>query len=111
MKESDNNIIALGGIKHDSDKPDLSILPRSGLEGIAKVFSFGEKKYGRYNFLKGMAWSRITSAAMRHLVAFNDGEDLDNESKLNHLYHAGACIMMLAEYYEKKLGQDNRYKK
>jgi hypothetical protein len=44
------------------------------------------------------------------LSAFNDGQDKDDESGLNHLYHAGACIAMLIEYYEKNLGNDNRYK-
>lgn len=100
----------MSGIKHDSEKPDLSLLPPSALEGIARAFMNGEKRYGRYNYLKGMDWSRLIAAAYRHLNAFNGGEDKAEDSQLNHLYHAGACIMMLIEYYEKEIGNDNRYK-
>lgn len=101
----------LGGLKFDGDKADLSLLPKSAKEGISKAFMYGAKKYGRYNYLKGMDWTRLIAAADRHMSAFNDGEDCDDESKLNHLYHAGACVMMLIEFYEKELGNDNRYKK
>lgn len=99
-----------GGTKHDSGKPDLALLPRKAKEGIAKAFMDGEKKYGRYNYRKGMNWSRLVSATERHITAFNDGEDLAEDSKLNHLYHAGANIMMLIEYYEYGLGYDDRRK-
>jgi hypothetical protein len=71
---------------------------------------YGAKKYGRYNYLNGMEWTRLIAALDRHVSAFNDGENCDQESGLNHLYHAGACVMMLIEFYEKNLGTDNRYK-
>lgn len=98
------------GKKFDAQKPDLSLLPKSAKEGIARAFMDGEAKYGRYNYLAGMNWTRILSAVERHISAFNDGEDCAPDSKLNHLWHAGAGICMLIEYYEKKLGTDNRYK-
>lgn len=101
----------MAGVKNDQNKPDLSLLPRSAKEGIARAFMDGEIKYGRYNYLKGMEWHRIIAAIDRHMTAFNDGEDFAPDSKLNHLYHAGAGICMLIEYYEKKLGTDTRYKK
>jgi len=98
-------------LKYDDEKPDMSMLPASAKIGIARAFMDGERKYGRYNYLKGMDWTKLLSAVDRHVTAFTDGEDLASDSKLNHLYHAGAGIMMLIEYYERKLGTDNRYKK
>lgn len=71
----------------------------------------GEKKYGRYNYTGGMAWHRIISAGLRHLYAFSNGEDLDAESGISHLGHAGACILMLTVYVKRNLGQDTREKK
>jgi hypothetical protein len=94
--------------KNDSEKPDLALLPGSAKRGIARAFMDGEKKYGRYNYLKGMEWSRLIAAADRHLTSFTEGEDVADDSQLNHLYHAGACIMMLIEFYEKGIGIDNR---
>lgn len=100
----------LTGNKYDDGKVDLSLLPAVAKAGIAKAFMFGEKKYARYNYKEGILWSKLIAATERHLDAFNDGEDCAEDSKLNHLYHAGANIMMLIEYYEKGLGDDNRYK-
>lgn len=96
------------GVKHDQDKPDLSMLPRSAKIGIARAFMYGAKKYGRNNYKAGMNWTRLIAAADRHLSAFADKENLDEESNLNHLFHLGACVMMLIEYYEKGLGTDDR---
>lgn len=108
LNMNSNNATVAVGIKFDNGKPDLALLPASAKEGIARAFMDGERKYGRYNYLKGMDWSRLIAAADRHLTAFNNGEDVADDSKLNHLFHAGACIMMLIEYYENKLGNDNR---
>ena len=96
--------------KFDVGKADLSLLPRHAKEGVAKAFQFGADKYGRYNYLKGAEWSRFIAAADRHLTAFNSGETYDPDSGLNHLYHVGANIMILIEYFERCIGEDNRYK-
>ncbi len=98
----------LQGLKYDNGKPDLTLLPKAAKDAIAKVFMFGASKYGRNQYKKGMKWTRLLAATERHLSAFTDGQDNDVESSLNHLAHAGACIMMLLEYYEKNLGQDDR---
>lgn len=99
------------GVKHDQNKPDLSLLPKEFLEEVAKAFMHGEKKYARYNYLAGMDWHRVIASAFRHLSAFNEGEDLDTESGNNHLAHAGACIAMLLVYYKRGIGKDTRYKR
>lgn len=99
------------GIKHDSGKADLSILSNAALCEIAKAFEFGAKKYGRYNYLKGMEWTRIASALCRHTYAWIWGEDRDKESGLHHLAHSGACVVMLLDYVLQGIGTDNRYKK
>ena len=86
------------------------MIPKEALEGTAKVLMFGANKYGRYNWLGGFDWHRLTSASMRHIVAFNEGEDLDPESNILHLYHAITTLMMLAVHHERGLGKDDRYK-
>jgi hypothetical protein len=96
------------GVKHDSGKPMLSLLTKESLIGEARAFEYGMKKYAKNNYKKGMAWSRVIDAALRHLIAFNEKEDFDPESKLNHLYHAKACLGMLIYYYENKVGKDDR---
>jgi hypothetical protein len=99
------------GKKYDNEKPPISLVPTSGIVRTAEVLAFGAKKYDPHNWRKGFEWSRLISAAQRHLLAFNDGEDLDPESGLNHIAHASCCVMFLLEHIEKGLGSDDRYKK
>ena len=65
----------MAGIKYDKNKADLSLLPKSAKYGIAKAFMYGAEKYGRYNYLEGMDWSRLIAAP-----------DRDWETNLNQLY-------------------------
>ena len=99
------------GIKHDTGKPPISLLHRSFVEGTAQVMAYGAQKYGRFNFCKGMNYTRLSDAAMRHLIAWVDGEDLDPESGLPHLFHAAASINMLCGNIALSVGKDDRYGK
>lgn len=99
------------GIKYDAGKPSIALIPKEILYGIASVLDFGAKKYTAHNWRGGMKWSRLISAAFRHLIAFNNGEDTDPESGLPHLDHLGCCIAFLRTYYENNKDLDDRYKK
>lgn len=96
-------------VKFDTGKAPLGLVPRSGIEGVARVMAFGAQKYGKHNWRNGMDWSRLIDAGLRHVEAFNDGEDFDPETGELHLFHALCCFMFVAEYYDKGLGTDDRY--
>jgi hypothetical protein len=98
-------------LKYDSNKEDLSIISYDALKEIAKALEFGSKKYGRYNYLQGMKWTRISSAALRHLYKWIWISSKDEESNLSHLAHLGACVIMLLDYETKNIGEDDRYGK
>lgn len=83
------------GLKHDSEKPSISLIPRQAIEQEALVMMFGAKKYGKNNWRQGLAYSRLIDAALRHILAYADGEDLDPETGLPHLAHARCCMAML----------------
>lgn len=99
-----------GGTKHDSGKPSISLIPKEALWGMATAFTYGSKKYGQHNFKEGIAYSRLADACYRHLSAFMNGENIDEESGNNHLYHALASLAMLTYMQEKKKEMDDRYK-
>lgn len=101
----------VGAVKHDSGKLPMELIPTSLLNGLAEVLAFGARKYQRENWRKGMDWSRLIGAALRHISAWNDGTDIDPESNLSHLKHAACCIAFLIEYEERKLGKDDRFKR
>ena len=97
-------------IKHDQDKLPLHLLSTEAMNQTAAVLAFGAQKYAEHNWRNGFAWSRPLSAAMRHITAFNDGEDRDPESGLSHLAHAACCIMFLLEFEKTHPHLDDRYK-
>lgn len=97
-------------LKFDGDKLPLHLLSTEAMNQTAAVLKFGAQKYAEHNWRKGFAWSRPLAAAMRHLTAFNDGEDRDPESGLSHLAHAACCIMFLLEFEKTHQHLDDRYK-
>ena len=101
----------LKGTKYDKEKPRTDLLPSAPLLAIAEVLTFGAKKYEAHNWRGGLEYSRVLGAAMRHLLAYNDGEDKDPESGLSHLAHLGCCVLFLLEQEAKGTGLDDRYKR
>lgn len=97
-------------LKFDTDKLPLHLLSTEAMNQTAAVLKFGAQKYAEHNWRKGFAWSRPLSAAMRHITAFNAGEDTDPESGLSHLAHAACCIMFLLEFEKTHPHLDDRYK-
>lgn len=97
-------------LKFDTNKLPLNLLSTEALNQTAAVLKFGAEKYAEHNWRAGFTWSRPLAAAMRHITAFNDGEDCDPESGLSHLAHAACCIMFLLEFEKTHPELDDRYK-
>lgn len=99
-----------GGKKNDQEKPDISLIPKDAIWGMAAALTFGAKKYGRHNFREGIAYSRLAAACMRHLTAYMEGETNDPESDLSHLDHALASLSMLKFMETNRTDMDDRWK-
>lgn len=98
------------GIKHDGEKPDMSLLSSIAMTEVAKVMTFGKKKYAAHNWRGGFVWSRPAAAALRHIFAWLGGEDKDPETGLSHLAHASCCLMFLLEFEQTHKQLDDRHK-
>ena len=99
------------GVKHDSEKPPAALLPPLSLLGAARVLGMGAVKYSAHNWRGGIKYSRLLSAALRHLLAYIGGEDTDKESGLSHIHHAVVNLMFLGEFIETgRVELDDRYK-
>ncbi len=84
------------GRKDDDGKDRWSLLPWEPLREVVRVRGFGAKKYAPDNWTKVQnPRARYEDALERHLVACRLGERLDPESGLNHLAHAGCCLLFL----------------
>lgn len=76
------------GKKHDTDKIRLDLMPTDVMCEVAKVYTFGAKKYGDRNWEKGLAYHRAYGAALRHMTSWWMRDDFDDETGIHHLAHA-----------------------
>lgn len=95
--------------KFDDDKPPLSLIDGGFLRGLSLALKFGAERYGVDNWRGGFRFRRLLAATLRHVTAFNDGEDLDSDSGLSHLWHAAACLMILDWVRRFRPSLDDRY--
>lgn len=96
------------GYKDDKEKLPYDLIAPEILEELAKVMQYGAIKYEPYNWAKGMKWSRVFAALMRHMWAWWGGEDKDPETGFSHLSHAACCIQFLIAYEKRKVGVNDR---
>jgi len=58
----------------------------------------GDRKYGRHNYrVIGVRSSVYYDAAMRHLMAWWEGEDIDPDSGISHVTKALSCLSVLRD--------------
>lgn len=97
-----------GGQK-GSKREVLGDLDPQSLMNLARVAGYGRGKYGALNYVKGYDWSLSYNALQRHLAAWWGGEDIDPESGLPHLAHAGVHCCFLLTFQREGRGQDDRF--
>jgi len=98
------------GSRNNSDKLQWSLIDFPSLEPAVRVMEFGAKKYGKYNWKKGLKTTEICESMLRHIFAYLDGEDIDKESGLPIEGHILCNAMFLAYMMKHKSELDNRYK-
>ena len=102
--------MVIEGSKYDKGKARYDLIAPLALEALVGVYTYGAQKYADHNWRKGIRWSRVFGAVMRHLWAFWRGENKDPESGLLHLSHAMWGCAALIDYYYTKQHLDDRYK-
>jgi Domain of unknown function (DUF5664) len=91
------------GRKDDSGKERYDLIPVDALDEIAKVLTYGAKKYGANNWRKVPGpFERYFAAAQRHMAAWRRGEVRDKESGRAHLAHAICCLVFMMELDQKE---------
>ena len=88
--------------QYGTKKPSLlSCVPASALIIEGQVMALGRHKYGPFNWRdNSVAASVYIDAAIRHLLAWNSGQDDDPESGVSHLGHVRACMGILIDAVE-----------
>jgi hypothetical protein len=100
--------VTVGGTKHDNGKPRMDLLPFEAIEEVAKVLGLGAEKYSPWNWYKGFDYGRLLGASLRHISAFQQGQDKDPETGQSHLAHAACNLLFLITLQLRNRGKDDR---
>lgn len=95
-------------VKFDEEKLRVDLLPVTQLKKVAKIYTYGAKKYAANNWRKGANWSRWYGALLRHLFSFWEGEDFDPESGIEHLSSVIFCALCLLDHMDNHKDLDDR---
>ena len=96
--------------RHNSGKLPIDLVPTDAIKGMAEVLKLGMEKYDKRNWEKGAYYSVPYASLMRHIMAFWEGEDLDQESGRPHLEHVLTNAAFLLRYYNEYPELDDRPK-
>ncbi len=74
--------------KYDQGKLRWDLLPLNLIEKVVEIYTFGAEKYGANTWqnLKD-GYNRYKAAMFRHLMEFEKGNVIDDESGKEHLAH------------------------
>lgn len=95
----------------DEGKPAFELIPPLGMLELARVATFGKKKYGAQNYAEeadNWSWLEPCGSILRHTWYFLRGQYNDDESGLPHLAHAAFNALMLIDIVQSGKGTDNR---
>jgi hypothetical protein len=107
----DNNetrITGESGGSKGSKNSRLDLIPAEPLDELSRVYGMGAEKYSDVNYLRGYNYRLSLGAMLRHIQAWNLGEDYDEESGLHHLAHAAWHCNTLMMFQWNGLGNDDR---
>jgi hypothetical protein len=97
------------GSHFDTEKPRVDLIPSELIFGAGRALKYGADKYGEDNFREGIRSRRLVGSLLRHVFKWLDGEDVDQESGLDHLDHAAASLGMLMFMLANRPDLDDRW--
>ena len=74
-------------------KGDMASLPNSAILRLSKHYESGAKKYGRWNYTKGIPVSSFLDSALRHIFKYLDGWDDEDHMSAAAFNVLGAMLM------------------
>ena len=84
--------------KEPLGKDQWHLLPWRAARSAVRAFMAGNRSYEPGSWRRTPGWrDAYFDAAVRHLVAWYEGESIDPQSGEHHLGHAIACLAILFE--------------
>lgn len=83
--------------KADKGKLELSLVNPELVKAVAGVRMYGTEKYGDSENWRKVEPKRYVDALYRHLLAYIEGNEVDEESGLSHLAHMACNLSFLLD--------------
>lgn len=83
--------------KADKGKLELSLVNPQLVKAVAEVRMYGTEKYGDSENWRKVKPKRYVDALYRHLLAYIEGNEVDEESGLSHLAHMACNLSFLLD--------------
>ena len=96
-----------GGLRHNTGKNRLDLLPVEWFWGLGDVMTVGSQKYAARNWERGMSWCTVVGCALRHTFKFIAGERFDQETGCHHLAMAAWNLLALMSYDIRGVGEND----
>lgn len=97
-----------GSARHNQGKVQLREVDPDFIIGLGEVLTASREKYDEGNWMKETKFSTPYESAMRHLMKFWSGDELDEETSKHHLLHAATNLMFLYYHTRSGVGIDDR---
>ncbi len=114
--QDDPSKIGTGAVKYDGGKPSvwrgvIQYFPRA-LWGVAEISSFGARKYAWNGWADVEdGYARYQDGKCRHMLKEAMGEEIDPDSKLEHLKHEAWGALAALELYIRNKEEMERWAK
>lgn len=83
--------------KSDNGKLPIHMVPMEIVKNIAAIRKYGFEKYNAPNNWVLVEKTRYIDAMLRHIISYLEGETIDPESGLPHLWHAECNMAFISE--------------
>ena len=92
------------GLKYDDGKLRWDLLPLEDIEEVVKVYTAGAKKYAPNSWQNVPdGYNRYKAAMFRHLVEFEKGNPIDEETGCLHIAQVAWNAIAMLHFYKNNL--------
>lgn len=95
-KDTEQRMTSDTGGEKGQKRARFDLIPVDAIWQVAEMYGKGAEKYDERNWERGYDWSLSFAALQRHAHQFWSGEDLDEETQMNHMasvaWHALALL-------------------
>lgn len=97
--------------RHNTGKIQTREIDPDFILGIGEVLTKSRAKYDAFNWQKDTPFSVPYESLMRHLMAYQKGEEFDKETGCHHLLHIATNVMFLYYHRNNTKMDDRGFKK